>query len=124
MATVDIHTMQELEELIENHDIVLVDFWAEWCMPCKMFGPVYSKVSEQYPDIAFAKVNTEAARNLAGAFQIRSIPTLALLRQNVLLYKEAGALPEPHLMELLKKVQDLDMEDISRKIAERDGTTA
>ncbi|NIA24695.1 MAG: thioredoxin [Gammaproteobacteria bacterium] len=117
MATVTL-TKDNFEDTVTNNDMVLVDFWAEWCGPCKMFGPVFEKMSEQYPDIVFGKVDTEAQQELAGYFNIRSIPTLMVFREKVILFSQAGALPEPMLEDLITQVRDIDMEDVHRKIEE------
>jgi len=117
MATVTL-TNDNFEDIIINNDMVLVDFWAEWCGPCKMFGPVFEKMSEQYPDIVFGKVDTEAQQELAGYFNIRSIPTLMVFREKVILFSQAGALPEPMLRDLITQVCEIDMVDVHRKIQE------
>ena len=117
MPTIDI-TKDTLHETIENNDIVLIDFWAEWCGPCRMFAPTFEKASEENDDIVFGKVDTEAQQQLAGSFGIRSIPTLMVFRDNVLLYNEAGALPPAALEDLITQVKALDMEDVHRQIAE------
>jgi len=101
---------------LENNDIVLIDFWAEWCGPCRMFGPTFEKVSEKHPDIAFAKVNTEEEMELASTFGIQSIPTLAIFRDKILLYKQPGALPEAALEDVIKQVKALDMEKIKGEV--------
>lgn len=116
MATINVGE-KEFEKLITDSPIVFVDFWAEWCGPCKMFGPVYEASSEKHPDIVFAKVDTEAEQSLAGAAGITSIPTLMAFRDGVLLYREAGALPAPSLEELIAAIKDVDMEDIRKQIA-------
>jgi thioredoxin 1 len=117
VATVTL-TKENFEETIANNDIVLVDFWAEWCGPCKMFGPVFESASEQHPNIVFAKVDTEAEPELASAFDIMSIPTLMAFREKVLLYAEAGALPGELLEQLIGQVNGLDMAEVHRKVAE------
>jgi len=117
MASVNVKSA-EFEGLIEKTGIMLVDFWAQWCGPCRMFGPVYEKVSEEFPEITFAKIDTEAEREIAAAAGITSIPTLMAFRDGVLLYREAGALPEPALRELISSIQAVNMEDIRSQIAE------
>ncbi|HPG38925.1 MAG TPA: thioredoxin [bacterium] len=114
-------SMPELESTLNNNDIVLIDFWAQWCGPCRMFGPIFEKVSEKYPDIAFTKVDTEKEQDLAAAFGIQSIPTLAIFREKILLYKQPGALPENALIDLIKQVKDLDMEKIKQEIKSKTG---
>jgi len=118
MATVNLASVEELQTTIDKNDIVLIDFWADWCGPCKMFGPTYEKVSESYPDMVFAKCNTEEAQTLAGAFGIQSIPTLGIFREKILVFLQAGALPEAALNDIISKVKELDMEDVRTKIAE------
>jgi thioredoxin len=121
MATVNL-TKDTFEKTILDADIVLVDFWAEWCGPCKMFGPTFEKVSEQYPDITFAKVDTEAEQDLAGYFQIRSIPTLMAFKEQIGVFSQPGALPEDALTDLISQIESLDM-DAVRKEIESDGDT-
>ena len=108
----------EFEKLVLESPIVLVDFWADWCGPCKMFGPIYEKSSEKHGDIIFAKVDTEAERELAAAAGISSIPTLMAFRDGVLLYREAGALPENSLEELITAIRGVDMESVRKEISE------
>ena len=102
---------------------VIVDFWAPWCGPCRSFAPTYEKVSEDHDDIVFAKVNTEEEQEIAGHFQIRSIPTLMIFRDKIIIYSEAGALPESAFRELLAKAGELDMDDVRRQVAEQDSTS-
>ena len=115
MATVEL-TSENFEQILADNDIVLIDFWASWCGPCKMFGPIYDKVAEKHPDIVFAKVNTEQEQDLAGALQIFSIPTLMVFRENIMLFNQAGMLPEHVLEQLVAQVLALDMEEVRAKI--------
>jgi thioredoxin 1 len=117
MGTVEI-TADNFKKTIEGNDIVLLDYWAEWCAPCKMFGPIFEKVAEDNPDITFGKVNTEQQQELASAFQIRSIPTLMVFKEGVLIFSQPGLLPEPALKELVAKTRELDMEEVRRAIEE------
>jgi thioredoxin len=119
VATVNV-TKDTMESTIEDNDIVIVDFWAEWCGPCKSFAPTFEKASEEHPDIVFAKVDTEAEQELAGAFGIRSIPTLMIFRENVVLFNQAGALPPAALADVIGQVKDMDMEAVHKEIAEQD----
>ncbi|OQY14278.1 MAG: thiol reductase thioredoxin [Desulfobacteraceae bacterium 4572_187] len=119
MATIEL-TSENLDASIENNDILIIDFWAEWCGPCKMFGPVFEKASEQYPDIVFAKCNTELQQQVAGSFGISSIPTMAVFREKILIYMQPGALPEQGLIEIIEKGKALDMDQVRKNIAEQE----
>ncbi len=116
MATIEL-TTENFKQTIADHDIVIIDFWAGWCGPCKSFAPTFEATSDKHPDIAFAKVNTEEQQELAAAFNIRSIPTLMVFREQVILYAEAGALPAQALEQLVDQVRGLDMEAVRKEIA-------
>jgi thioredoxin 1 len=116
VATVEL-TQENFNEVVGSDGLVLVDFWAEWCGPCKMFGPVFEKSSEEHGDITFGKVDTEAQGELAQAFQIRSIPTLMAVRDGVVLYSQAGALPAASLEDLIGQLRAVDMEEVKAQIA-------
>lgn len=115
MATKEL-TAANFDEVVSSADMVLIDFWASWCGPCRYFGPVYERVSNRHDDAVFGKVNTEAEPQLASAFGISSIPTLAIIRDNVVLYAQPGALPEAALEELIGKARAVDMDDVRRRI--------
>ena len=121
MATTDL-TNTTFQAAVDDHDIVHVDFWAGWCGPCQSFAPTYETVSADHPDVVFGKVDTEAEQDLAAAFQIRSIPTLMVFRDNVMVFNQAGALPEASLRDLIDQVKGLDMEDVHRQIAAQQQT--
>ena len=123
MATITL-TGDTFQDTVLGDGIVLVDFWADWCMPCRMFGPVFEAVSEKHPDIVFGKVDTEAEQTLAGGMGISSIPTLMAFREGVLVFSQPGALPAPVLEQLIGAVRDLDMEDVHRQVAEAAGAGA
>ena len=119
MATVDI-TAKTFEETIQKNDIVIVDFWAEWCGPCKSFAPIYDEVSEKYDDIVFGKIDTEAEQELAGHFQIRSIPTLMIFREQVVLFSQPGMLNASQLEDVISKVKEIDMKKVHEEITSQD----
>ena len=116
MATVEI-TGENFQQTIEKGGIVLLDFWAEWCGPCRAFAPVFEKASEKYAEVTFGKIDTEAQQELAGAAQIQAIPTLMLFRDGVLLFRESGALPPSALEELVSQAKSLDMAKVKEEIA-------
>lgn len=116
MASIEI-TTENLNETIADNDIVLLDFWAEWCGPCRFFGPIFEKASEAHDDVVFGKVDTEAQQELAGAFRISSIPTLMAFRENVLVFSQPGALNKTQLEEVITAVRELDMEDVHAQVA-------
>ena len=111
---------ETLKNAIEADGITLVDFWAEWCGPCKMFAPIFEAVSEKHEDIRFLKVDTEAEPRIAQAFQIQSIPTLMLFRDNVLLFRQAGALPENALESVIEQAKNLDMDEVRAEIEKQE----
>jgi len=117
-TTVEI-TQQNFQSHVERDGIVLIDWWAQWCGPCRAFAPTYELVAAKHPDITFGKVNTEAEQALAETFEIRSIPTLMILRDKVLLFSQAGALPESGLEDLIRQVRALDMDTVRARIASK-----
>jgi thioredoxin 1 len=117
MATVEL-TYDAFEQTVTTEGITLVDFWADWCGPCKMFAPIYDAASEQHSDVTFGKVDTEAEQQLAGAAGITSIPTLMAFRDGILVFSQAGALPGPALEQVITAVKDLDMDKVREQIAQ------
>jgi thioredoxin 1 len=118
MATVDL-TKDNFEQVVTANEVVIVDFWAPWCAPCRAFAPTFEQASEQHADVVFAKVNTEEEQEVAGAFNIRSIPTLMVFREKVILYSEAGSLPAAALEQVIAQAKSVDMSAVHREIAER-----
>ncbi len=116
MATVNL-TKDNFEQILAESEVLFIDFWASWCGPCRMFAPTFEKLSEEFPTATFGKVNTEEERELAGMFGIRSIPTIAIFRDQIGLYREPGALPEPAFRGLVEQTMGLDMDEVRTKIA-------
>ncbi len=123
MATTEV-TVDNFNSTIEDNDIVFLDFWADWCGPCKMFAPVFEKAAETNSDVVFGKIDTEAQQELAAAFQIRSIPTLMAFRENVLVFSQPGALNGGQLDQVIEAVRELDMEEVHAKVAEQQAAEA
>jgi thioredoxin 1 len=122
MAVVEL-SKDNFEQTVQDNAFVIVDFWAPWCGPCRSFAPVYEKVSEDHDDIVFAKVNTEDEQEIGAHFQIRSIPTLMIFRDQIIIFAQPGALPEGAFRQLLQKAQELDMAEVRRQVeAQQQGT--
>lgn len=118
MAYVEL-TKENFEEVITGNDTVVVDYWADWCGPCKSFGPIFEKVSEEFPDAVFAKVDTQNQQEIASWFNIRSIPTLMIFREKVIVFSQPGALPEGALRDVVSKAGNLDMAEVHKQVAEQ-----
>ncbi|MBF0425777.1 MAG: thioredoxin [Magnetococcales bacterium] len=116
MATTEM-TQHNFDTLVDTHDIVFIDFWASWCGPCKAFGPIFERVAEKFPNVLFAKVNTDKEQELAGHFRIQSIPTLMIFREKIVVFSQPGMIPESVLADLVGKVMELDMVAIKKEIA-------
>jgi thioredoxin 1 len=123
MAVVELNK-DNFEQTIKDKDFVVVDFWAPWCGPCRSFAPVYDKVSQDHDDIVFAKINTEEEQEIAAHFQIRSIPTLMIFREQVIIFAQPGALPEQAFRQLLEKAKELDMAEVRKQVEEQKQGTA
>lgn len=123
MATIEL-TEANFEKTITDNNIVIVDFWAPWCAPCRNFAPVYESISEKHPEVVFAKVNTEEERALGGQFQIRSIPTLMIFREQIIIFSQAGSLPANAFEEVIGKAKELDMEMVRKEIANHGQSSA
>ena len=123
MATVAV-TADTFNDVVANNDIVLLDFWAEWCGPCRTFGPIFEQVSEKHPDIVFGKIDTEAEQQLAAQFRIMSIPTLMILREKTVLFAQPGVVPADGLENLIDQVRNLDMDEVRRAVEEETAPTS
>ena len=122
MAVVDL-TKENFEQVVTSNPTVIVDYWAPWCGPCRGFAPVFEKVSEAHPDVVFAKVNTDEEQEIAAHFQIRSIPTLMVFRDQVIVFSQPGALPQGAFEQVVEKAKSLDMDEVRKQISEEDKKT-
>ena len=116
-------TKENFEQVVTSNSTVIVDYWAPWCGPCRGFAPVFEKVAEMHPDVVFAKVNTDEEQEIAGHFQIRSIPTLMVFRDQVIVFSQPGALPQGAFEQVVQKAKSLDMDEVRRQMAEEDKKT-
>jgi thioredoxin 1 len=123
MAVLEL-TKENFEQVVTAHPTVIVDYWAPWCGPCRGFAPVFEKVAEKHPDVVFAKVNTDDEQEIAAHFQIRSIPTLMVFREQIIIFSQPGALPQGALEEVVEKAKAVDMEAVRKQMAEQEAAAA